>query len=236
MWTEITKKKMRAIEAAVVRRGEFVIRLDALRLSSIDVAAESAPTPLMSVDLTSAPRSDFSGLNRLISSIISILHEAHIEEQGYLIKLRSDIEKCVRLNESIETIQLERDSMSPSAAENNTNSFGDNNDVDKSHDRKLLAEDNRSRQIQVHLRRWLQELHDKLNVVLDTKLIAHEVIGSTTVAFAKYLSITASESGISHSSARADIVVKPYQRSLLAHRFLETKEVAYQHKTRIKSC
>jgi hypothetical protein len=207
MWVLAVGQKLRTLESAVLQHGHYVERLDALSLSTIDIADEKQSRGF---PIPSAPSSSQSGLRRLVSTLTAILAEANIEEQSHFLRLKSDFGKCKTLhnNSSLE----------------NESSSSQNLLEDLIHPRsKAVAE--QSKIVSKQLHRWLQDLHDSAISILDTKLRANEVIHATLESYTRYLAVIAEEAGVSKAVIRANSIVKPQQRVLLSHRFLVTTEV-----------
>ena len=191
----------------MLQHGHYVERMDALSLSTIDIAEERQSRGF---PIPSAPSSSQSGLNRLVSTLTSILSETNIEEQSHFLRLKSDFGKCKTLHDN-------------SSLENQSTS-NQNLLEDLMHPRSKAAAE-QSKIVSKQLHRWLQDLHDSTLSVLDTKLRANEVIHSTLESYTRYLAVIAEEAGVSKAFIRAKSIVKPQQRMLLSHRFLVTAEV-----------
>ena len=87
-------------------------------------------------------------------------------------------------------------------------------------DKHLKAE-----MVQRQLRRSVQELHNTIVHILDTKLTAYDVISSCMETYLRSIVKIAQDHGITNALKRARRLVQPQLNELLGHVFLETTEI-----------
>lgn len=232
MWTAIVKK-FKTIEDNLSHNGKYVDRFDAMSLASVEIKDRSDETGLPHFFV---PTTQLKGLTKLVADISAVLHEAYIEQQGAIIVLQSGLHKVGNLSYPRDQKSLGTSIHNSKAGETNENvspsshfsemeaSDWDPNDTSgeapSSPDLKTEADKR-------HFRLSMQEHHNSLVTILDAKLIANDVIVSSMKTYLRCIVNLANENCVLDSVQRANCLIQPQLTALLAHKFLETREVQF---------
>ena len=230
MWTAVILK-LKAIEDNLARQGKYVDKFDAMSLASVETTERLDG---ISSPLSFSPTTQLKGLSKLVADISAVLHEAYIEQQGALIVVKAEIDKCRSFADSEHSddkealVNNEKDlsthhiiEMGSSFYERSTTASEkkmSSNTAKKGNTSKLNA-------IHRHFRLLKQDLHNSLTDILDAKLLAHEVISSSMEIYLKFIVNIALENNVLDPLQRAKRLVQPQQSLLLTHKFLDTSEV-----------
>ena len=229
MWTSVILK-LKAIEDSLARQGKYVDNFDAMSLASVETAER---VDGISSPLSFSPTTQLKGLTKLVADISAVLHEAYIEQQGALILVKVEIDKCRQFAESNAadfsgTVANSENDVSSHFVESGS-SFHDRNAAGL--EKKAMSNSTkkantaRSDALHRHFKALKQELHNNLTDILDAKLVAHEVISSSMDMYLKFIVKIALENGVLDPLQRAKCIVQPQQSLLLTHKFLDTSEV-----------
>ena len=230
MWESIIAK-LKAIEDNLLRREKYVDKFDAMSLASVVISSDNFDSAL-----TFIPTVKLAGLSKLVNDILLVLHEAYVDQQGALIVVKIDIDKCrdfadrgtSERHEDETKLGKETSPSSSHAIEVGAPSHEEHTfPADKQSSSKTSRKRNLSETWAMHRRfRLLKlEVHSNLTAILDAKLVAYEVITSSLDMYLKYIVKTAYENGVLDPLRRAKHLVQPLLTNLLAHKFLDTSEV-----------
>lgn len=231
-WAAIIAK-LKAIEDNLIRQDKYVDRFDAMSLASVVTSerSEDAKNPL-----NFSPTTQLKGLSKLVNDISVVLHEAYIEQQGALILIKLEIDKCRNFAEfmtSDDEIAKSIKYSPPSSSHfmelgTSSHEHGATSTEKQPSSRATRKRDASKTEAMHRTSRLLKlELHSNLMGILDAKLIAHEVITSSMDIYLKYVVKTAYENGVLDPLRRAKCLVQPQLNILLCHNFLDTSEVCY---------
>ena len=246
MWDDTTNK-LNDIEKGLVNDGMFIEDFDALSLSAVDLDGNT--TSSMFTQTTTS----LNGLSKLVDAISSILHEAYIQQQGAVIIIKSKMEICQRLSVSnsnyLRRSNQQRQNVNNSSKKENVNdsSKKELNTTRVNDEFTTIQWDNHTTQddsletsalvikqdeefynpewAQKQLRTLLQELHNNLNDILNTKLAAYEVVSSNMEIYVRSIVKIAYDNGVNNALEKAKYIIQPQLNNLLAHKFIDTSEV-----------
>ena len=230
MWESIIAK-LKAIEDNLLRQDEYVDKFDAMSLASVVTSSDSIDSAL-----TFVPTVKLASLSKLTNDILLVLHEAYIDQQGALIVIKIDIDKCRNFADSSDSQRHENEAKSwsdscPSSGHAIELEAPSLEGITFPTDKQISSKTSRKRYVSeteaMHRRfRSLQlEIHGNLTAILNAKLVAYEVITSSFDIYLKFIVKTAYENGVLDPLRRAIHLVQPLLTNLLAHKFLDTGEV-----------
>ena len=229
-WATITSK-LKSIEDNLTRRGSYVDEFDAMSLAAVHF--DDAP-----ISELYSPTTHLKGLTSLVTDLLAVLGEAYVEQQGSLIVLKVAIDKCSKdvhsrnLDDYGPNNTSDKERALPKMTDDTGTIFASSWNAERPPDFSSLPsvtnarrEKLNSRTAQSHFRKSLQEINNSLVVILDTKLIAHEIIMSTTETYQKHIVHIAVENGVLDAIPRLKFLMRPQLDILLEHNFLVTNEV-----------
>ena len=233
-WASITSK-LKSIEDNLTRRGSYIDEYDAMLLAAVQVTNKVDDA---SISQLFSPTTKLKGLTLLVSDLLTVLGEAYVEQQGSLIVLKLAIDKCMQ---DLHTRDFDgyghdnnfnEESAIPKMIDDTDTIMKSSQSVEcppgfssLSSSSNSRHEASNSRTAQIHLRKSLQEINNGLIVILDTKLIAHEIIMSTTEIYQRHIVHIATENGVLDPIPRLKFIMRPQLDKLLGHNFLDTNEV-----------
>ena len=233
-WAAITSK-LKAIEDNLTRRGSYIDEFDAMSLAAVQLSSKLEDEPIPQLF---SPTTHLKGLTSLVNDLLAILGEAYVEQQGSLIVLKQAIEKCTidlhsrNLDGYTPDSTFDKGSVLPEMTDDTVTEVTSSRYVERLPDfssspSSLISgrEKMNSRAAQSHFRKSLQEINNSLVVILDTKLIAHEIIMSTTETYQKHIVQIAAGNGVLDAIPRLNFLMRPQLDKLLEHNFLVTNEV-----------
>lgn len=229
-WATITSK-LKSIEDNLTRRGSYVDEFDAMSLAAVHF--DDAP-----ISELYSPTTHLKGLTSLVTDLLAVLGEAYVEQQGSLIVLKVAIDKCSKdvhsrnLDDYGPNNTFDKERALPKMSDDTGTIFASSRNAERPPDFSSLPsvtnarrEKLNSRTAQSHFRKSLQEINNSLVVILDTKLIAHEIIMSTTEIYQRHIIHIATENGVLDPIPRLKFIMRPQLSKLLGHNFLDTNEV-----------
>ena len=235
-WNSIALK-LKTIEDNLIRKGSYIDEFDDMSLAAVQVANKLEDAPISE---SFSPTTHLKGLTLLVSDLMVVLGEAYVEQQGSLMVLKLAIDKCSKdlyshnqnLDDYGQGTTSDKESVLPKMTDDTGKGFMSSRSAELPLDFSSSPSSSNSsreklnnRTAQSHFRKSLQEINNSLIVILDTKLIAHEIIMSTTEMYQKHIAHIAAENGVLDATPRLKFLMQPQLNILLQHNFLVTNEV-----------
>ena len=224
MWAGITGK-LRIVEDNVLRRGIYVDKFDAMSLASVETTSRSEEVNALH---SFTPVTQLKGLTNLVADLSTMLHEAYIKQQTEIMNLQLGIK---RYQSGLHSNDIyENDNHGNSRDDGLNNSFSQLSEMgstcfDASISPNSVPSSSSSESAMRQFRMSIQDFHNRLIDIIDTKLLAREVVVSSIETYRSYMVKIAKENGVLDPYQRASFLIEPQLQALIAHKFFETAEV-----------
>lgn len=223
MWGNFSDR-LRLIEHNLISKIEYVEKFDALSLAAVDISDPNTHNLQL------------SGLVRLSTNLTTVFNEAYISQQSLLMSMKSDLEESDTVIQSYlgflqhagnifpKDVEIEIQSSLPKKIWEQLPVAPD--DEGKETNTHLLITESRRKTalLAKQIQRNVQGIHDKIQELVDLKLLACETIESCLETYSRYIASIANENGLVHSAHRISCVISPMSLSLSSHRFLDTED------------